>query len=269
MLENLTNSSRYELIPMHHTMENQKLGFILDEVHTYIAQKQIHTVFLRYDNSRFSAQLFEQLNVMRPKNVETSVIKRQSEFLAGRYAASQALNALGIPNVTLGVGKHRNPIWPDNIIGSITHSLDIAICSISSKLANDFLGIDIEKWLSHDKLETIKTSIVSDEEEQFLRNVDSPFEQAITIAFSAKESLFKALYPRVGEYFGFDAARITGLDLSQNAFTLTLTEDLANNAYLKGTQFHGQIQSTETWVKTMVAGSLSRSKRVSKSASST
>ena len=34
----------------------------------------------------------------------------------------------------------------------------------------------------------------------------------LTLAFSAKESLFKALYPRVGRFFGCDAAALLSLD---------------------------------------------------------
>lgn len=65
-----------------------------------------------------------------------------------------------------------------------------------------------------------------------------------TLAFSAKESLFKALYPHVG-YFGFDAARFDAFHL------LVLTQDLSPD-WPAGYRFsvlcrigHGQVL---TWI---------------------
>jgi enterobactin synthetase component D len=47
-----------------------------------------------------------------------------------------------------------------------------------------------------------------------------PFALALTLAFSAKESLFKALFPKVNTYMGFEWARVT--ELSEKTITLAL-----------------------------------------------
>ncbi|MGL6523541.1 4'-phosphopantetheinyl transferase superfamily protein, partial [Aeromonas dhakensis] len=48
--------------------------------------------------------------------------------------------------------------------------------------------------------------------------------EALTLIFSAKESLFKALYPRVGRYFDFLDAR--WLAMTEQTLTLELVDSL-------------------------------------------
>ena len=48
----------------------------------------------------------------------------------------------------------------------------------------------------------------------------------LTLVFSAKESLYKCLYPQVQKYFGFDAARVVALDSEQRTFVIQLEQDL-------------------------------------------
>ena len=60
-----------------------------------------------------------------------------------------------------------------------------------------------------------------------------PFALALTLVFSAKESLFKALFPQVQARMGFDCARVTKLD--DKTLTLALTRQLAG--FEEGTAF--------------------------------
>ena len=60
-----------------------------------------------------------------------------------------------------------------------------------------------------------------------------PFAQALTLAFSAKESLFKALFPQVKIYMGFDCARVAALDDK----TLVLVLSRPAGEYAEGTRF--------------------------------
>jgi 4'-phosphopantetheinyl transferase EntD len=43
-----------------------------------------------------------------------------------------------------------------------------------------------------------------------------PYPLALAAAFSAKESIYKALFPTVGRYFGFEAVRIDALALAES-----------------------------------------------------
>ena len=52
-------------------------------------------------------------------------------------------------------------------------------------------------------------------------------EFALTLIFSAKESLFKALYPAVGRYFDFLDIRLSSINLDDNSVAFTLRNDLS------------------------------------------
>jgi 4'-phosphopantetheinyl transferase EntD len=64
------------------------------------------------------------------------------------------------------------------------------------------------------------------------------FEDAFTIIFSAKESLFKALYPSVGYYFDFLDVVVTGICNNTNSFNIMLNVDLTPELRAK-TKFKG------------------------------
>ena len=72
----------------------------------------------------------------------------------------------------------------------------------------------------------IKNSIINLQEEDLILKSQLSFEDAFSLIFSAKESLFKALYPSVRAYFDFSSAKITAICCNTNSFTLTLLEDL-------------------------------------------
>ncbi|HAG01786.1 MAG TPA: enterobactin synthase subunit EntD, partial [Leclercia adecarboxylata] len=57
----------------------------------------------------------------------------------------------------------------------------------------------------------MQDGVVDTQEAQRLAESGLPFDLAFTLAFSAKESLFKALFPKVQTWMGFESARVTAL----------------------------------------------------------
>src|SRR5271170_2846494 len=51
-----------------------------------------------------------------------AVPKRVQEFTAGRLCARRALAEFGIVDFPIKVADDRRPIWPDSMVGSITHT---------------------------------------------------------------------------------------------------------------------------------------------------
>ena len=146
--------------------------------------------------------------------------KRKADHLAGRIAAAHALNDRTIP----AIGPSGEPLWPEGVSGSITHSGTQAMAVVvRDKLA--LLGIDCETILPENEAREIKDGIINAREERVLSHSGYPFALALTLVFSAKESLFKALFPRVQAWMGFDSARVTMLD--DKTLTLALTRQLA------------------------------------------
>lgn len=142
--------------------------------------------------------------------------KRKAEHLAGRIAAAHALPDYTVP----GIGPSGEPLWPEGVSGSITHSGAQAM-AVVVRHQDALVGIDCEAILPDREARDIQDGIVDAQEAMCLTRSGYPFALALTLAFSAKESLFKALFPQVKTYMGFDCARIMTLD--ERTLTLALT----------------------------------------------
>ena len=114
-----------------------------------------------------------------------------------------------------------------------------------------FAGL-FELCKAHDgETVTILTETLSPAERQTITQGPFPAATNATLAFSAKEALFKALYPRVGHHFGFDAAELA-TPPAQHGLTLTLSTDLANGL-TRGQRFDLHHDLTPTHVLTWLA----------------
>ncbi|WP_435947496.1 4'-phosphopantetheinyl transferase family protein [Dryocola sp. BD586] len=142
-----------------------------------------------------------------------AVNKRCAEHLAGRIAAAEALRLSGLNDSIPGIGLNRAPCWPPGFTGSITHTDRLALATAIPDLPGKRcgIGIDAEVIINTYDAQDIADGIVNPAERGLLRACGLPFPVALTLAFSAKESLFKALYRHVGHYFDFSAAEITAV----------------------------------------------------------
>lgn len=178
------------------------------------------------------------LDAPLPDSLHSAVAKRKAEFVAGRYVSQQALIKLKSASTHVSIGKNREPLWPTPFIGSISHTHEFAICAVANKSDINNIGIDIEHILSDKTAREIVNSILTEPELILVGSLSSPDPTILTLIFSAKESLFKALYPDVGCFFDFDVAKIASIDFNSNKFTLelvkTLTPDLACGTHFEG-----------------------------------
>jgi enterobactin synthetase component D len=180
--------------------------------------------------------------------------KRQAEFLAGRIAAREALAAQGLPGCIPGTGEKREPLWPAGWTGSITHSHNVAMAVAlpSSPNLPNGVGLDIESVLDLQLLLEIKRSIMDEREaDLLLYSKTLSFAEGGTLLFSAKESLFKALFYQVGDWFDFDAARLTSVNTEEQVFRLQLTRSLAPHLFA-GRQFCGTYRTFDDKLLTLI-----------------
>ena len=66
---------------------------------------------------------------------------RAARFRAGRRLVAQLI---GEEYATMPRGPRGAPVWPDGVVGSITHTQEYAAVAIASSHAVDSLGIDAE-----------------------------------------------------------------------------------------------------------------------------
>jgi len=69
--------------------------------------------------------------------------KRKAEHLAGRIAAAHALPDRTVP----GIGPSGEPLWPEGVSGSITHSVTQAM-AVVVRHPDALVGIDCEAILA-------------------------------------------------------------------------------------------------------------------------
>lgn len=159
--------------------------------------------------------------------------KRQSEFLAGRLCAARALdsNLLPVRDVASGL-----PVWPIGCCGSITHSNGLAAAVAAARSNWKGLGLDIERILKAKRAMRLRKAILTEEEHDWLSaETEEDAAQLTTLFFSAKESLYKAINPLTGVFFGFQDARV--IEYRQDGqLTLQLLRDLTDE-YRNGMEF--------------------------------
>ncbi|ARC95045.1 hypothetical protein B6A42_26890 (plasmid) [Vibrio coralliilyticus] len=206
-----------------------------------------------YCQSNYKKELFPQHAIDFPSDLTGAVEKRCSEYLAGRLAAQQAVLNLTKQHHPILRNKDQTPLWPTGVIGSITHTNKHAIAVATLAKHHQIIGVDSENWIEPDIAKEVASTIISFQESQLINESSLEFNQGLTIIFSAKESLYKALYPSVGSFFGFECAQVNCIDIKSGDFSISLQRDL-NKTYRKGWtiqgKFHNAGESTLTFIST-------------------
>jgi enterobactin synthetase component D len=176
----------------------------------------------------FDPSAFGAAGLACPSDIGRSVRKRQAEFFFGRLAARAALRDAGSSDVDVPIGAAREPVWPADLVGSISHVDGLAAAVVGRRTHCRGLGIDIERTALADSQAAVQKLAVDADELACLRALDAAMtlEERVTLVFSAKESLYKALSGIVGHYFGFEAARVSALDERLAIVRLILSRDL-------------------------------------------
>lgn len=167
------------------------------------------------------------------------VAKRQAEHLAGRVCAREALyRVTGVASVP-AVGEDRAPQWPEQVSGSITHGQGWAAAVVAPAQQWRGMGLDVERLLSCERAERLAGEILTPDELGRIAHL-TPEQRAwqISLTFSFKESLFKALYPLVLKRFYFQDAELLELDAEQGSARLRLLIDLSEE-WPAGSQLDG------------------------------
>ena len=166
------------------------------------------------------------------------VAKRQAEYLAGRLCAREALRHVTGQASVPAVGADRAPQWPRGVVGSITHGDNWAAALVAPASQWRAVGLDVERLLPAERAQRLQGEILTPAELQRLQGLDDIASAArISLTFSLKESLFKALYPLTLTRFYFHDAEL--LELNHDSARLRLLIDLHPD-WRTGTELDGQ-----------------------------
>ncbi|WP_198535375.1 4'-phosphopantetheinyl transferase family protein [Salinivibrio kushneri] len=159
---------------------------------------------VQFDVQHYSPMLFAKLGIEMPEAIRRAVCKRQAEFLAGRYLAKKVQMSLGVMPIEIAIGDSRAPVWPSAWTGSISHNDSLAICAMTPQSnEHEGVGIDIESVIDVEKATEMEGVVFTEKERGRLPSDARDISWLMTLLFSAKESIFKALYPQVQCYFDF------------------------------------------------------------------
>ena len=162
-----------------------------------------------FDTTQLASDDFLRSAIEPPASIQRSVAKRQAEFLAGRVCARAALHQLEGLSFIPAIGEDRAPVWPAHITGSITHSTGRAAAIVANKAHWRGLGMDLENLLDAARAERLAGEILTGPElQRMAAGIGDQLAMLVTLTFSVKESLFKALYPIVQKRFYFEHAEV-------------------------------------------------------------
>ncbi|MBP3061252.1 enterobactin synthetase component D [Ectopseudomonas chengduensis] len=179
------------------------------------------------------------------------VAKRQAEYLAGRLCAREALRRVTGQASVPAVGEDRAPQWPRGVVGSITHGDNWAAALVAARDQWRTVGMDVERLLPHERAQRLQGEILTPAELQHLQALDEETRATrISLTFSLKESLFKALYPLTLTRFYFHDAEL--LDIDQDRARLRLLIDLHPD-WRTGAELDGQFVLFDNKVLSLVA----------------
>ncbi|MFJ9637724.1 4'-phosphopantetheinyl transferase [Streptomyces sp. NPDC101178] len=175
--------------------------------------------------------------------IARSVTKRRNDFATARACARRAMRPLGLEPVAVLHGKRGMPLWPDGIVGSITHCDGYRAAALARAADVLSLGVDAEP---HAPLpEGVGELVVRpSERERFAEKAgEAGGVHWDRLLFSAKESVFKTWYPLT----------LTELDFDEADLTFHREDDLAGGGAAGGT-FTARLLRTDPAVPPVLDG---------------
>jgi len=141
-------------------------------------------------------------------SVARAVDKRVREYTTVRHCARRALAGLGYGPLPILNGPNREPLWPDGVIGSLTHCDGYRAAVVTRAGALRSLGIDAEPNapLPAGVLDTV----ASPAEQAHLASLARQDSEVHwdRLLFSAKESVYKTWFPLARAWLGFEEATL-------------------------------------------------------------
>jgi 4'-phosphopantetheinyl transferase EntD len=167
--------------------------------------------------------------------VAGAVEKRRREFSTARACARDALARLGVPPREILSGPRGEPLWPEGIVGSITHCDGYRGCAVGRR--SDFAAIGIDAEVDAALPNGLLGDIALPEEQRALAALarEDPTPSWDRLLFSIKESVYKAWFPLAGRWLGFEDARVS-IDRERRTFSAHL---LVPGPTLQGQQLDG------------------------------
>jgi len=176
--------------------------------------------------------------------------RRIQQFAAGRLCARRALAELGLPSCALTVNPDRTPCWPEEVVGSITHTTGYCAAAVAPRSEFHAIGIDAEREAA---VTLDLSSLFCTQAELAALERLSPAAAArrLAVLFSAKEAFYKCQYPLCGEWLDFADVELE-LDEATGAFAVQALRPILLAARHPG-PWRGKVRVSDGLVLSAVA----------------
>ena len=143
--------------------------------------------------------------------VEGSASKRKTDFSTGRFCARKALEQLGIDHTEILRDSGKQPVWPDGIVGSISHSSQLTGAIVGKRKDIVSVGLDIETIAGVEL--NMWNILFLESEQQFLNSLNEEDRNMYpTLLFSLKECFYKFQYPLTRQFLEFNDVEFKMID---------------------------------------------------------
>jgi 4'-phosphopantetheinyl transferase EntD len=168
----------------------------------------------------FAASLSDSGQSLEPQAEEVALMthaapRRQREFALGRACARAALAGFGHGHAILGRRANGAPLWPDGVVGSISHTQGLAVALTAPAEAFRGLGVDVEQYgrVTPDLYHHL---FVSGERTQLAGMAEADRDRTAALLFSAKEACCKIWLARHQTPQPFTGVHVimTGMDFT-------------------------------------------------------
>jgi 4'-phosphopantetheinyl transferase EntD len=149
------------------------------------------------------ASLFE----IEEQGLGKAVPERRLEFRIGRTCARTALVRLGREPVAIPIGAFREPLWPEGVVGSISHCDGLVMAAVANRSDYQSIGIDAE--VNQALPCEVFSTVFSEGELNRLNALPSVGVSWDRLVFSVKESVFKTWYPLEKTWLDFTDCDVT------------------------------------------------------------
>jgi 4'-phosphopantetheinyl transferase EntD len=171
--------------------------------------------------------------------IARAVAVRRREYATVRSCARSCLDRLGYPPVPILPGVGGAPTWPAGVQGSMTHCAGYAAAAVGPVPQISAIGIDAEPDvpLPDGVLDLIATA--AERDRLVVAELEPGSPNWDRLLFSAKEAVYKAWFPLVGEWLDHQQAEII-FGPENGAFAALLSRDglIVNGHHVR--RLHGR-----------------------------
>ena len=149
---------------------------------------------------------------------------RRREYATVRSCARVCLGRLGYPRVPILPGMGGAPIWPAGVVGSMTHCAGYTVAAVGPLPQVSAIGIDAEPDapLPDGVLDLVATP--AEQARLAATRSESGSPNWDRLLFSAKEAVYKAWFPLVGEWLDHQQAEVL-INPQEATFEALLSRD--------------------------------------------